>query len=138
MIDRFNADPAVDAYLCQYPFPPGFDYEAALLRGRPGQGRRRPPPGEPRQAGHGHRRPAAVHARTASSGLLVHYDVPIAGRHVVIVGRGLTIGRPLANLLSLKRPTPTPRSPSSTPGWPTSASSPARPTSWWPRPARRG
>ncbi len=30
--------------------------------------------------------------------------MPIAGRHVVIVGRGLTIGRPLANLLSLKRP----------------------------------
>jgi methylenetetrahydrofolate dehydrogenase (NADP+)/methenyltetrahydrofolate cyclohydrolase len=35
--------------------------------------------------------------------LLVHYGVPIEGRHVVIVGRGLTIGRPLANLLSLKR-----------------------------------
>ena len=30
--------------------------------------------------------------------------VPIEGRHVVIVGRGLTIGRPLANLLTLKRP----------------------------------
>ena len=27
----------------------------------------------------------------------------IAGSHVVIVGRGLTIGRPLANLLSLKK-----------------------------------
>jgi methylenetetrahydrofolate dehydrogenase (NADP+)/methenyltetrahydrofolate cyclohydrolase len=36
--------------------------------------------------------------------LLVHYGVPIEGRHVVIVGRGVTIGRPLANLLSLKRP----------------------------------
>jgi methylenetetrahydrofolate dehydrogenase (NADP+)/methenyltetrahydrofolate cyclohydrolase len=37
--------------------------------------------------------------------LLVHYDVPIAGQHVVIVGRGLTIGRPLAMLLAQKRPT---------------------------------
>jgi methylenetetrahydrofolate dehydrogenase (NADP+)/methenyltetrahydrofolate cyclohydrolase len=36
--------------------------------------------------------------------LLVHYGVPIEGRHVVIVGRGLNVGRPLANLLSLKRP----------------------------------
>ncbi len=36
--------------------------------------------------------------------LLVHHGVPIEGRHVVIVGRGLTIGRPLALLLSLKRP----------------------------------
>ena len=36
--------------------------------------------------------------------LLHAYDVPVEGRHVVIIGRGVTIGRPLANLLSLKRP----------------------------------
>ena len=36
--------------------------------------------------------------------MLMRYDIPIAGQHVVIIGRGLTIGRPLANLLSLKRP----------------------------------
>jgi methylenetetrahydrofolate dehydrogenase (NADP+)/methenyltetrahydrofolate cyclohydrolase len=36
--------------------------------------------------------------------LLHAYDVPIEGRHVVIIGRGLTIGRPLALLLALKRP----------------------------------
>ena len=36
--------------------------------------------------------------------LLVMYKVPIEGQHVVIIGRGLTIGRPLANLLSLKEP----------------------------------
>ena len=36
--------------------------------------------------------------------LLHAYDVPVSGRHVVIVGRGLTIGRPLALLLALKRP----------------------------------
>jgi methylenetetrahydrofolate dehydrogenase (NADP+)/methenyltetrahydrofolate cyclohydrolase len=35
--------------------------------------------------------------------LLVRNEVPIEGRHVVIVGRGLTIGRPLALLLALKR-----------------------------------
>ena len=35
----------------------------------------------------------------------MHYGVADrAGRHVVIIGRGLTIGRPLANLLALKRP----------------------------------
>ena len=34
--------------------------------------------------------------------LLVAYGVPIAGQHVVIVGRGVTVGRPLAMLLSLK------------------------------------
>jgi len=35
--------------------------------------------------------------------LLVAYDVPISGKHVVVVGRGLTIGRPLALLFALKR-----------------------------------
>jgi methylenetetrahydrofolate dehydrogenase (NADP+)/methenyltetrahydrofolate cyclohydrolase len=36
--------------------------------------------------------------------LLHAYDVPVEGRHVVIIGRGLTIGRPLALLLAMKRP----------------------------------
>ncbi|HET6319434.1 MAG TPA: bifunctional 5,10-methylenetetrahydrofolate dehydrogenase/5,10-methenyltetrahydrofolate cyclohydrolase, partial [Chloroflexota bacterium] len=36
--------------------------------------------------------------------LLVANGVQISGRHVVIVGRGVTIGRPLAMLLSLKAP----------------------------------
>lgn len=103
VIDRFNADPAVDAYLMQYPFPKHLDFEAALLLvdpakdvdglhpvnlGRLVQGVEGPLPCTP----------AGIQA------LLVHHGVPIEGRHVVIVGRGLTIGRPLANLLTLKRP----------------------------------
>ncbi len=36
--------------------------------------------------------------------LLAANDVPVEGKHVVIIGRGLTIGRPLALLLALKRP----------------------------------
>jgi methylenetetrahydrofolate dehydrogenase (NADP+)/methenyltetrahydrofolate cyclohydrolase len=36
--------------------------------------------------------------------LLAHYDVPVAGRHVVVVGRGPTVGRPLTLLLSQKDP----------------------------------
>ena len=36
--------------------------------------------------------------------LLHANDVPVEGRHVVIIGRGLTIGRPLALLLAMKRP----------------------------------
>jgi len=103
VIERFNADPAVDAYLMQYPFPKHLDFEAALLLvdpakdvdglhpvnlGRLVQGVEGPLPCTP----------AGIQA------LLVHHGVPIEGRHVVIVGRGLTIGRPLANLLTLKRP----------------------------------
>jgi methylenetetrahydrofolate dehydrogenase (NADP+)/methenyltetrahydrofolate cyclohydrolase len=36
--------------------------------------------------------------------LLAAHDVPVEGKHAVIIGRGLTIGRPLALLLSLRRP----------------------------------
>lgn len=36
--------------------------------------------------------------------MLHAYGVEVKGRHVVIVGRGLTIGRPLANLLALNFP----------------------------------
>lgn len=103
VIDRWNADPAVDAYLCQYPFPEGFDYEAHLLRVDP----RKDVDGlHPVNLGKlvmgtDGPLPCTPHGIQV---LLEHYDVPIAGRHVVIVGRGLTIGRPLANLLSLKRP----------------------------------
>jgi methylenetetrahydrofolate dehydrogenase (NADP+)/methenyltetrahydrofolate cyclohydrolase len=103
VVERFNADPAVDAYLMQYPFPGHLDFEAALLAVDPAkdvdglhpvnlghlvQGVDGPLPCTP----------AGIQA------LLVHHGVPIAGQHVVIVGRGLTIGRPLANLLTLKRP----------------------------------
>jgi len=31
-VDDFNADPSVDAYIIQYPFPGDLDYEAALIR----------------------------------------------------------------------------------------------------------
>jgi methylenetetrahydrofolate dehydrogenase (NADP+)/methenyltetrahydrofolate cyclohydrolase len=34
--------------------------------------------------------------------MLVHYGIEVAGRDVVIVGRGPTLGRPLALLLTLK------------------------------------
>ena len=40
--------------------------------------------------------------------LLGAHEVPVEGRHVVVIGRGLTIGRPLALLLALKRPGATP------------------------------
>jgi methylenetetrahydrofolate dehydrogenase (NADP+)/methenyltetrahydrofolate cyclohydrolase len=36
--------------------------------------------------------------------MLQHYQVPVEGRHVVVVGRGPTLGRPVSLLLGLKRP----------------------------------
>ena len=69
--------------------------------------------------------------------LLHAYDVPVEGRHVVIIGRGLTIGRPLALLLALKRPgcnaaVTVVHTGVATSDWPAWC---GRPTSWWRRPA---
>ncbi len=103
VIDRWNADPSVDAVLPQHPFPPHLDYEA-LYRGL-----------DPDKDADGlhpvnlGRLVMGVDAPRACTpagilALLHAHEVPVAGRHVVIVGRGLTIGRPLANLLTLKHP----------------------------------
>lgn len=102
-VRRFNANPAVDAFLVQVPLPPGLDEFATLLSvdpdkdvdglhpvnlGRLVMGVEGPLPCTP----------AGIVA------LLAHYGVPVEGKHVVVIGRGLTIGRPLALLLALKRP----------------------------------
>ena len=52
-IEVMNNDDAIDAYIVQYPFPVGLDYERAILEVASRQGRRRPPPRQPRLAGDG-------------------------------------------------------------------------------------
>src|SRR4051812_25229897 len=98
---QLNADPSVDAYIMQYPFPKHLDYEAALLKVDP----RKDADGlHPVNLGllvQGIDAPLACTPHGIAA-LLEHNGVEIAGKHVVIVGRGLTIGRPLANLLTLK------------------------------------
>lgn len=104
VIAGFNADKDVHAVLIQYPIPAHLDYDAALQTldpdkdvdgmhplnmGRLALGLPGPLPNTP----------AGIEA------LLTHYEIPVAGREVVILGRGATLGRPLALLLSQKRPT---------------------------------
>ena len=103
VVDRFNADPPSTSILVQLPLPEGIDEAAVLLRvdptkdvdglhpvnlGRLVMGAPGPLPCTP----------------AGIVELLAAYEVPVEGRHVVIIGRGLTIGRPLALLLALKRP----------------------------------
>ncbi len=102
VVDDFNADPAVDAYIVQYPFPSGLDYEAALIRVKPEKDADGLHPVNLGKLVQGVDAPVAC-TPAGIQRLLSHYDVPIKGQHVVIVGRGLTIGRPLANLMALKR-----------------------------------
>jgi len=102
VVARFNADPAIDAYLMQYPFPKHLDFEAAMLAVDPAKDVDGLHPVNLGRLVQGADAPLAC-TPAGIQRLLVAHDVPFAGGHVVIVGRGLTIGRPLANLLSLKR-----------------------------------
>jgi methylenetetrahydrofolate dehydrogenase (NADP+)/methenyltetrahydrofolate cyclohydrolase len=103
VVARFNADPSVNAYLVQLPLPADLDEERTLLAvdpekdvdglhpvnlGRLVMGAPGPLPCTP----------------AGIVELLAANDVPVEGKHVVVIGRGLTIGRPLALLLALKRP----------------------------------
>lgn len=103
VIDELNADPAVDAFIVQYPFPAGLDYGRALLRVDPAKDADGLHPVNLGLLVMGEPAPVACTPRGIVH-MLHAYDAPVAGRHVVIVGRGLTIGRPLANLLALKGP----------------------------------
>jgi methylenetetrahydrofolate dehydrogenase (NADP+)/methenyltetrahydrofolate cyclohydrolase len=101
---ELNGDASVDAILFQHPTPPQIDYEAALLELDPDKdvdgmhplnlGRLALSVPGPVPC-----TPAGIEA------LLAHYEVPVSGREVVILGRGFTLGRPLALLLSQKRAT---------------------------------
>jgi methylenetetrahydrofolate dehydrogenase (NADP+)/methenyltetrahydrofolate cyclohydrolase len=102
VVDAYNADPGIDAVLIQYPFPEGVDYETVLMRLDPVKDADGLHPVNLGRLVMGVEAPLAC-TPAGIQALLEHYDIPIAGRHVVIVGRGLTIGRPLANLLTLKR-----------------------------------
>ena len=95
VIDELNADPACTAFLVQQ--PTGLDEFALLSRVDPDKdvdglhpvnlgslvlGQPAPLPCTP----------------TGVLELLRRYDVPIAGAHAVIIGRGITVGRPLGLL----------------------------------------
>ncbi|MBK9179552.1 MAG: bifunctional 5,10-methylenetetrahydrofolate dehydrogenase/5,10-methenyltetrahydrofolate cyclohydrolase [Acidimicrobiales bacterium] len=103
VIGRFNADPAVDAYLVQLPLPGHLDEEAALLAVDPAKDADGLHPVNLGKLVMGTPGPLPCTPHGIQE-LLVANGVPIEGRHVVIIGRGLTIGRPLALLLALKRP----------------------------------
>jgi methylenetetrahydrofolate dehydrogenase (NADP+)/methenyltetrahydrofolate cyclohydrolase len=102
-IARFNADPSVHAYLVQLPLPAGLDEEAALLAVDPAKDVDGLHPVNLGRLVMG--TPGPLPCTPAGIvELLRAHDVAVEGRHVVVIGRGLTIGRPLALLLALKRP----------------------------------
>lgn len=98
-IDRLNSDPAVTGYIVQLPLPKHLDANRVLELmdaakdadglhpmnlGRLVLGVDAPLPCTPR----------------GIVELLRAYDVPINGAHAVVIGRGVTVGRPLGLLLT--------------------------------------
>lgn len=98
-IDELNDNPEYTGYIVQLPLPNQLDENAALERidplkdadglhpmnlGRLVLGTDAPLPCTPR----------------GIVALLRRFEVPIAGAHVVVIGRGVTVGRPLGLLLT--------------------------------------
>ena len=102
VISRYNRDPEVDAYIVQVPLPEHLDAEAALLAIDPAKDADGLHPVNLGRLVMGVADAPRPCTPLGIQALLVMYKVPIEGQHVVIIGRGLTLGRPLAVLLSLK------------------------------------
>jgi len=101
-VSEFNENELVDAFLIQNPVPRAFDFNEALLHMDPSKDAdglhpinlgklvlQEPGP-----------RPCTPSGILA---MLNHYKIPVEGREVVIIGRGPTLGRPLALMLSQKQ-----------------------------------
>jgi methylenetetrahydrofolate dehydrogenase (NADP+) / methenyltetrahydrofolate cyclohydrolase len=103
VVDRFNADPNVHSILVQLPLPDGINEEEVLLRVNPAKDVDGLHPTNLGRLVMG--APGPLPCTPAGIvELLAEYHVPVEGKHVVIIGRGLTIGRPLALLMSMRRP----------------------------------
>jgi methylenetetrahydrofolate dehydrogenase (NADP+)/methenyltetrahydrofolate cyclohydrolase len=103
VIDRLNADPAVHSILVQLPLPAGINEEQILLRVDPAKDVDGLHPTNLGRLVMG--APGPLPCTPAGIvELLGAHHVPVEGKHVVIIGRGLTIGRPLALLLAMRRP----------------------------------
>jgi len=102
LIDELNRDPRIDGILVQLPLPVGLDQQRVLEAIDPAKdvdgfhpdNLGRLVAGKPRFV------PCTPKGILR---LLAHYNLPVAGRRVAVVGRSVVVGRPLAILLSLKR-----------------------------------
>eukprot|EP01047_Picozoa_sp_COSAG01_P002585 COSAG01_NODE_69_length_28801_cov_10.460038_11_plen_288_part_00 len=100
-VQSFNDNPDIHAFLIQNPVPKGFDFNEAILAIKPEKDADGLHPANLgrlvlQQEGPLPCTPAGIIE------ILKFYDVPVQGKHVVVVGRGPTLGRPMALMLSMK------------------------------------
>jgi len=98
-VDELNADPECTGYLVQLPLPEGLDQYAVLERIDPAQDADGLHPANLGRLVLNERAPIPCTPYGIVE-LLRRYAIPIAGADVVVVGRGITVGRPLGLLLT--------------------------------------
>ena len=99
VVDELNADPACTGYIVQLPLPAGLDAAAALLRMDPGKDADGLHPTNLGRLVLGEDGPLPCTPRGIVA-LLRRHGVVLAGAEVVVIGRGVTVGRPLGLLLT--------------------------------------
>lgn len=103
-IREMNEDDAVTGLLLQHPTPAQIDFDAALLAIDPAKDVDGLHPENVGRLALGMAGPVSC-TPAGIEALLAYYEIRVSGRGVCILGRGTTLGRPLALLLSQKRPT---------------------------------
>ena len=104
VIQKFNSDSNVHAYIVQLPLPKQLNEEAALLAIDPQKDADGLHPVNLGRLVMGVDGPLPCTPRGIQL-MLETYEIPVEGKQVCVIGRGLTIGRPMALLMALKRPT---------------------------------
>ena len=102
-IHDLNENPAVTGYIIQLPLPAGIDENAMLELIDPAKDADGLHPTNLGRLVLGVGGDLDSPLPCTPAGLLEmlrRYDVPVAGTHVVVIGRGLTVGRPLGLLLT--------------------------------------
>ncbi|MGX1480703.1 UNVERIFIED_CONTAM: methylenetetrahydrofolate dehydrogenase (NADP+)/methenyltetrahydrofolate cyclohydrolase [Streptomyces canus] len=98
-IDELNADPACTGYIVQLPLPRHLDANAVLERMDPAKDADGLHPVNLGRLTLGVEAPLPCTPRGIVE-LLRRYDVPLAGARVCVIGRGITVGRPIGLLLT--------------------------------------
>ncbi|WP_405604957.1 bifunctional methylenetetrahydrofolate dehydrogenase/methenyltetrahydrofolate cyclohydrolase [Streptomyces sp. NBC_01410] len=99
VIDELNADPTCTGYIVQLPLPRGLDAHAVLERMDPAKDADGLHPVSLGRLALGVEAPLPCTPRGIVE-LLRRHDVPLAGARVCVIGRGITVGRPIGLLLT--------------------------------------
>ena len=101
VIDYLNQDEEIDGFIVQLPLPPHIDENKIIHRIRPAKDVDGFTPENVGKMVLG--QPAFLSATPAGiMELLKYYKIPVAGKHVVVLGRSNIVGRPMSILLSQK------------------------------------